>query len=269
MSVIHYIINEKPLDIFILNKFVSTIEGAKCEERGEGVFYFWIDEKSTRGFDITIEQAYIEIRNTVLSNRHDYELSNKIIAEILKLTDGIIIDEDEELVLNLPVFDNHKIAKFELSDCETIHALSFENEDVAIYGPIRKVHFGKRLHNQLKKLKGEDLKNKMFDVILTVNYQIPNFEYGNIIQVGDSEEEKKIVKLLTNETDYIIDKYDYIMFNTSEEKPIIITNEILNTMLPSNWELVDEFTIVAPITNSIEWNKLLSNAEKFNLWDDF
>jgi hypothetical protein len=269
MSIIHYIINKKPLNILKLNKFVSTIEGARCKDNGDGVFYFWIEGKSTRGFDLTLEQGHIEIRNTVLSNRHDYELTNKIIDEILYLTDGIIIDEDEEQVSNLPVFDNPKIAKFELSDCEIIHALSSENDDIAIYGPNRKVHFGKRLHHQFNKFKGEDLKNKMFDVILTVNYLIPNFEYGNIIQVGDSEEDNKIIKLLTNETNYIIDKYDYIMFNTSEEKPIIITNEILNTILPSNWELVDEFTIVAPITNSIEWNKLLTNAEKFNSWNNF
>ena len=68
MSVIHNIINKKPLDIIRLDKLVSTIEGAKYEDRGGGVFYFWIDGKSTRGFDITLEQGYIEVRNTVLSN---------------------------------------------------------------------------------------------------------------------------------------------------------------------------------------------------------
>ena len=87
MSVIHNIISKRPLDISRLDKFVATIDGATYEDRGEGVFYFWIDGKSTRGFDITLEEGYIEVRNTVLSNRHDYELTNKIVAEIVVLTD--------------------------------------------------------------------------------------------------------------------------------------------------------------------------------------
>ncbi|WP_250633069.1 hypothetical protein [Rhodoflexus caldus] len=269
MSLIHYIIYKRPLDISRLDEFVSTIKGATYEDRGEGVFYFWIDGKSTRGFDITLEQDYIEVRNTILSNKHDYDLTNKIIAEIIALTDGIIIDEDEEQISDFPIFDNYRIAEAEIHDCETIQALSREHEDIAIYGPVRKVHFGKRLHEQFKGLKGEQLKNKMFEIILTVNYQIPNFDYGNIMQVGNSEDDKKIVKLLTNETDYIIDKYDYILLHTSDEQPIMITNDILNKMLPSNWKLVDEFTVVAPMTDENEWNKLLTNAKKFNLWHEF
>lgn len=269
MSVIHNIINKKPFDISKLDKFVSTIDGVKYEDRGEGVFYFWIDGKSTRGLDITLEQGYIEVRNTVLSNKYDYYLTNKIVAEILTLADGIILDEDEEKVSNLPIFDNDEIAKLEIHDCETIKVLSKEHEDIAIYGPIRKVHFGKRLHEQFKELKCEQLKNKMFEFILTVNYQLPNFEYGNIMQVGNSEEDKKTMKLLTNETDYIIDKYDFILLKTSEEQPIMITNEVLSSMLPSNWQLVDEFTIVAPITDERQWNRLLTNAKKFDLWNEF
>lgn len=269
MSVIHNIISKRPLDISRLDKFVATIDGATYEDRGEGVFYFWIDGKSTRGFDITLEEGYIEVRNTVLSNRHDYELTNKIVAETVVLTDGIILDEDEEKVSNFPIFNNDRITKAEIHDCETIQVLSREHEDIAIFGPVRKVHFGKRLHEQFKGLKVEQLKNKMFDLILTVNYQIPNFEPGNIMRVRNSEDDEKIMKLLTNETDYIIDKYDYILLNTSDERPIMITNDILNTMLPSNWKLVDEFTVVAPMTDESEWNKLLTNAKKFDLWNKF
>lgn len=269
MSIIHNIINKRPLDISRLDKFVSTIDGATYEDRGEGVFYFWIVGKSTRGFDITLEEGYIEVRNTVLSNIHDYDLTNKIVAGIIALTDGIILDEDEEQVSNFPIFNNDRITKTEIQDCETIQVLSREHEDITIYGPIRKVHFGKRLYEQYKGFQGEQIRDKIFDTILNVNYQIPNFDYGNIMQIGNSEDDKKIMKLLTNETDYIIDKYDYILLHTSDEKPIMITNNILNTMLPTNWILVDEFTVVAPITEKNEWNKLLTNAKKFDLWNEF
>lgn len=271
MSVIHNIVYKKQLDVSKLDKFVSTIDGATYENRGEDVLYFWIAGKSTRGFDITFEQGYIEVRNTILSNKHDYDLTNKIVAEILSLTDGIVIDEDEEQISNFPLFDNDRIAEMEIHDCKTIQLLSKEHEDIAIYGPIRIVHFGKRLHQQFHELNEEQLKDKMFNLILDVNYKLPNFEYGNIMQIGDTDEDKKTLKLLTNKADYIIDKYDYILINKGEDEqpPIMITNAILNTMLPSNWTLVDEFTVVAPMTTENEWNKLLTTAEKYDLTEEF
>ncbi len=269
MSLIHKIKYKQPLTITNLKKIVSAIEDAKFENRGGNVFYFWVDKKSTRGIDITLEQGYIEVRNTVLSNKHDYDLTNKMIEGILKLTEGIILDEDDEQVFNVPIFDNDRITKTEIRDCETIQILSRENEEIAIYGPIRKVYFGKRLYEQFKEFRGKQLKDKIFNLILTVNYQIPEYEYGNIMEVGNSEEDKKIMKLLSNETNYIIDKYDYILLHTADEQPIIITNEVLNTILPSNWELVDEFTIVAPMINENEWNKLLTYAKKYDLWNEF
>lgn len=269
MSVIHHILTKKSLDLSRLKDIVSSIDNAVLEDRGPGTFYFWTKGKSTRGFDITIYGDVIELRNTILSNRYDYELTNQIVEKIIILTDGVILNEDEEKVSNLPIFDDKRISEAEIRDCETIQLLSKEHEDIAIYGPIRKVHFGKRLHESFKNLEGKELCDKMFDIIISVNYQIPNFEYGSIIQVGDNEDDKKIMKLLTNKTDYLIDKYDYILLNTSDEKPIMITNEILNKMLPSNWTLVDEFTVVAPITSESEWEKLLSKAKQYDQFDTF
>lgn len=269
MSIIHNIVYKRQLDISRLDKFVSTIEGATYENRGEDVLYFWIEGKSTRGFDITFEDGYIEVRNTILSNKFDYELTIKIVTEIVSLTDGIIIDEEEEPLTILPIFGTDKINETEIRDCELIQLLSKEKEEIAIYGPIRKIYFGKRTYELLKNYKGKELKDKMFDIILNVNYQIPDFGYGNILQVGNSDDDKKIMKLLTNEVDYIIDKYDFILLQSTEEQPIMITNEILNSMLPPNWQLVDEFTIVAPITTQDEWNKLLTNAKKQDLFESF
>lgn len=269
MSLTHNIIPKRPLDTSKLNSFVSTINNAMFENRGERTYYYWIDGKSTRGFDITIDRDVIKVRNTILSNSYDYELTNKIVQEIEKLTNGVILNEEGEQINVLPLFDNNKIAETEFRDAELIQALSKEHEDIAIYGPIRIVHFGKRLHKVLNLHNGQQLKEEIFNIILNVNYKLPDFEYGNIMQIGNDGEDTKTMKLLTNNTNYIIDKYDYILLNTKKEKPIMITNEILNSMLPSNWTLVDEFTVVAPITDQNEWNKLLENAVKFDLWDNF
>lgn len=271
MSITHNIIYKKPLSTREIGEYISYIDGTNSEVRGEEVLNVWVEGKSTRGIDIAFGQGKLEIRNTILSNKCDYELTNKIVAKILSITEGVIFDENEEQVSNFPLFDNDRISNMELYDCKTILAFSKEHEDIVIYGPIRMVHFGKRLYEQFKDLKDEELKNKIFETILNVNYRLPNFEYGSTMQIGDANGDKKNLKLLINKTDCIIGKYDYILINTGgEEEPLImITNEILNTMLPSNWTLVDEFTIVAPIADENEWNLIVSKAQKYDMTDDF
>ena len=270
MSIVHNIINKRPLDFSRLNSFVSTIDGAMYENRGENAFYYWIDRKSTRGLNITIEKDSIEVRNTVLSNADDYELTNKIVTKILLETDGIIFGEEGEQITNFPIFDDRKIRETEIRDCEVVQTLMKERV-VSIDGTNRKVHFGEHLYQHFKSFKREKLKNEMFDLILKVNYRIPNFEVGNIMLVGNSEDDDnpKRMKVLSNDTDKIIDKYDYIVFPTSSEQLIMITNEILNSILPPNWVLVDEYTIVAPVLEQSEWEKLLINAKKYDLWETF
>jgi len=264
MSIVHNIIYKRPLNFSRLNSFVSTIDGAMIEQREEKNFYYWIDGKSTRGFDITIEQNFIEVRNTVLSNKTDYELTNKIVNEILIETEGLVIREDNEQVTSFPIFDEHKIYKTEIRDCETIQLLSGKDY-VTIYGPIRKVYFGKCTYKKFKLLKDEQLKDSMFNLILKVNYQITNFETGNIMQVTSPDDDKeKIMKLLTNTVNCIIGKYDNILLYRLDA-PIMITNDILNEFLPSGWTLVDEYTIVAPIIEQTEWKKLLAKTEKYNM----
>ena len=160
------------------------------------------------------------------------------------------------------------IIETEIQDCEVIYSLAKHEGYVGIPGPVREVHFGKRLCNILKSLKGAHLKNSIFDLILTVNYRIPNYETGNVLLASKSEDDVKRMKVLTNEADRIIGKCDYLLiFIAKEQNPIAITNEILNTILPSNWTLVDEYTVVAPITSDSEWKKLLTNAQKHDLWE--
>jgi len=268
MSIIHKIFGKRPLEFSRLNSFVSTIDGTMIEQRGEECFYYWLDKRSTRGFNVTIEQDFIEVRNTILSNQADYELTNKIINKILIETDGFVIGEDEELITTFPIFDEQKIYETEIQDCEVLQLLT-KKYDYAIFGPIREVNFGKCTHKNFELLSREKLKDEMFNLILKVNYQIPNFEAGTIMRVTNPDnDEKKIMKLLTNSVDCIVGKYDNILLYRPNA-PIMITNEILNKFLPSGWTLVDEYTIVAPIIEQSEWKKLLSKTEKYNLLNNY
>lgn len=270
MSIYHYIIPRNEFSFETLNKKISQTENTVYEERGNKCYYYWIKNKSTRGVDVTIVENKIEIRNTVLSNSFDYELTNILIEKILEIADGTITNDEEETIKTFPIFNKNRITKIEINDCKIISLLSSTNKDIAIYGPIRKVHFGIATAKQLEQFKDIALRDKMFEIIKYVNYSIPNYEYGTIMEVG-SEENKKIIKLLTNEVNCIIDKYDYILLQNDnpEVMPIFITNEILNSMLPSNWNLIDEFTIVAPIISYEEWQDLKLKAQLVDQFDKF
>src|SRR5690606_20847300 len=106
-----------------------------------------------RGVDISLYSDYIEIRNTILSNEFDYELTNYLVGKIVDITNGEIIDEEEGTV-SLPLFNQDKIEEQKAKDCAHIRTLSKTTEDLVIYGPIRKVHFGKRLYRETEHLEG-------------------------------------------------------------------------------------------------------------------
>ena len=70
MSILHYIEIETALDIDLLNEKITRLENAIFVQKSEDLFYYWIDNKSTKGIDLTIEnEGLIEVRNTTLSNR--------------------------------------------------------------------------------------------------------------------------------------------------------------------------------------------------------
>lgn len=269
MSIIHNIIPRFKFDFDVLNKLLSSNPEIKFEKREKNAFYYWIDKKSTRGLDLSIEEDLIEIRNTILSNKYDYKLTDLLVSIILSLTKGLVLDENKKQIFDFPLYTDNRIIEAETHDSNTIQLLLEKSNVITIYGPIRKVHFGKRLFTILRNIDEAKLKDSIFEIITFVNYKIPNYEYGNIMQIGDPKENTKILKLLTNETNCIIDKYDFILLNKPEGNPIMITNEILNTILPSNWSLIDEYTIIAPIIEQKEWLKLLNDAKEYDKFDSF
>ena len=271
MSIIHNIKTKNLLDFNRLNQAIEqTIENVKFEYRGGNTFYYWLDKFSARGVDISIEKKnLIEIRNTVMSNRFDYILTNKIAELIISQLGGVIYDGDKDIVDKFPLFDDITIEKNELNDSEIIYFLSNEN-DMAIFTPQRTVHFGNRLNKELSTLSKANRKNKMFEIIQNCQYNIPEYSYGDVIQVGNDEsEDKKILKLLTNKVDCLIDKYDRIMLDRDGRNPIMITNQILNTILPEKWKLYDEYTIAAQELPNEDWELLKNKALTHDIFDDF
>lgn len=280
MSVFHYIENKQNFDFEKLqNQIRQEVTAVLFEQRSDDLSYFWIDKTSTRGVDVSFENGLIELRNTGMSNDADYHLTNSLAKIICSLFQGTLYEEYEgdddidddslRLVpLELPVFSEEKIKKIQLEDTNILRVIITQQQlPIAVFGPIRKTHFGTSFMEGLKSKTLEELKTIMHLVIINGNYNIPNYEYGNIMEMGEGEN-KKIVKLLTNKENCIIDKYDYLLIANDQEKLIAITNDTLNTILPESWKRVDEYTIVAPIIPDSEFQKLVIKAEALNQFAD-
>jgi hypothetical protein len=282
MSVLHYIKTKEPINFDILQKVIErTLADVEYEQRSETLCYFWIDGASTRGVDVSLEREnWIKLRNTGFSSKEDYVLTNQLANSICNLYDGHLYCDNEEydednddasleyLPKEHPLFTAEDMELIPLNDTEVVSAMAMQlQQTITLYGPIRKVHFGPELLAKLSDKSNEELTTILHEIILNVNYQIPNYEYGNVLEMEEGEE-KKTLKLLGNFSDCIIDKYDFILFQKEDDKVIAITNDTLNTILPVSWKRVDEYTIVAPILPEDEFENLVAQAEKLNQYDE-
>ena len=83
MSINHYIIPKQQYDLNQFFGLVTKIEGIQYEDRGNNIYYFWMDGKSTRGIDFTVEGDRIELRMTNFSNEGDYFVIG-VLAKLFK-----------------------------------------------------------------------------------------------------------------------------------------------------------------------------------------
>jgi hypothetical protein len=282
MSILHYIKTKDTINFDILQKVIErTVADVKYEQRSETLCYFWIDEASTRGVDVSLEKEnWIELRNTGFSSKEDYVLTNELANSICNWYDGHLYCDNEEydeenddasleyLPKEHPLFTTDDMESIPLNDTEVVTAMAMQlQQTITLFCPIRKVHFGPELLGKLSDKSNEELTILLHKIILYVNYQIPNYEYGNVLEMGEGED-IKILKLLANQSNCIIDKYDFILFQKEDDQIIAITNDTLNTILPRSWERVDEYTIIAPILPEDEFENLVAQAEKLNQYDE-
>lgn len=277
MSFSHYIKTNAPLDFILLQKIIKrTLGDVKYEQRAENLCYFWINQNSTRGVDVSIEdENWVEIRNTSLSNGADYNLTNELVTSICNLYKGELYkeneyynedetDSEEFIVIQQPIFPQDQWHEKLVQDTSTLRIMISQLQlNMTLFGPIRKTHFGVHFINSFQEKTNEELAEIMANYCLNVNYNLPDYEYGNVMEAGEGEQ-TKILKILTNEANCIIDKYDYLLLSKSEDQIIAITNDDLNSILPESWERVDEYTIVAPILADTDFQNLIAKAEKYN-----
>lgn len=244
----------------------------KLIEYNQNQCLFYAYNASTKGVNLNIDYAAktYEIENMFMSNSIDYKISNAMASALCFLNkENEVKDEEGNVVSFTPLISPLMAEAIQERDAKLMQQFTEEGNWMTVYGPIRKVHIGKSLSSKIQSISDvKELTNYFEKLILKVNYEIPNYSYGNVMETDSTANGKLTLKLLTNKTNCIIDKYDYIMIE-SEEETIMITNNILNTILPKEYQLVDAYTIVAPVIHSERWQVFKEKAILHNVWKKF
>lgn len=242
--------------------------------RNDDLVYFYRDGYSFRGVDFSKEDYGYEIRLTILSNAADYYTA-VLLMEYFKMfrREAKIIDENETTIKDIyNLFTDEIIADNFKRDVNTVKLLvEYEGHTITFYGPNAEFYIGP---NVLKNLNAQEegFEHRLEKLIKKVLYQLPENENPTVMAMGNDEENQKIIKLVTESSNYILQKYDYLIFNknlTSEafEDMIFVTNDDLNAHLPEEWQLIDEYTIVAPALGSKKYLDLVEKLIPFDQKD--
>ncbi len=222
------------------------------------------DGNSVRGVEITEEDYGYEIRMTVLANSNDYLLCNQIAFILCNKLKGVLTDEEGNEKFIGTLFYDLDISERINSDIETIFALLKEGHDIDILGPIREFSFGERTRKKALTLQGDKhaIAYKLSKMILACQYPPENFiPFSNLLKVTDQEGEEYYVQVLTNSNDMVIEKVKGYAVASDTEEMLFLKPEQLLSILPDEWELLDDYTILAKQLNEEKWNKFAENAK--------
>lgn len=272
MSRNHYIIPKQQYDLNQFFGLVTKIEGIQYEDRGNDIYYFWMEGKSTRGMDFSVSGDRIELRMTNFSNEGDYFVTGvlaKLFQDVYKCK---IVDEDGKRVKNELIYTSAEATQNIYDDYNALKAMhQIEEGLITLFCPHRRVHLGKTVFKKLAHLEEGKAIAELEKLIKDINYSYPEYSYGLIVS-WESDDGKTIIEkinVLDNVTHTMIDKYEYLMFDhpINQERQIVITNDQLNTILPKQWKLLDDYTVLAPPLPDKDWLTFRLEAAKMDLYD--
>lgn len=264
-------------DLFhAINYDIPNLKGV---QKSEELLYFYAEGTSIRGIDFWKTEKGFELQLNAMSSLDDYRIVGSILKyfrvnynhkNIKDLSYGI--DGEPKSLEEIWFWAAEKEYDFE-SDALHVKLMSEITESpVTIYGPKRAIHIGSYTLKMIGAGK-EGWEKRLKAQILKILYKLPENEDNNVMALKKSEDEEIILKLIAPNTNYILDKYDYLCVTTDTDdldfqNMIFFTNDILNKNLPQNWERVDDYTIVAKALNPDEYFELNERLKIFDCKND-
>lgn len=265
MSHTYKIATSKRIDISILIDELRKKRIAAYAIDRSPTHLIFEDGFSTRGVDVTEEDYGYEIRMTFFSNANDYLLCNEIAFILCNSLNGTLRDEEENEKYIGKLFYDLDISKNINSDVDVLFALlKAGKKDITIFGPIREFTFGTKTIEKVLALQGDKnaIAYKLSKLILACQYPPENFvPFSNFLRIGDNDDEAYYVQVLTNKKDMVVENVkQYAIFNEGN-KPIVIDAKDLSSIVPTEWELLDDQTMLAKQIDDTKWEQFIEQAK--------
>lgn len=218
--------------------------------RSENMVYFYSNGYSTRGIDVSKKNIGYEIRLTTLANTADYKLANDVVLFFKIHVPGSVIIFDDNEVFTVNVFLTNNLNNYFKRDAELVYQLAMQHQTpITLFAAGNEYYLGRYVFSKIH-MDEDGWELRLEALIQQVLYKLPKSESDNVLQIGQRDE-SKIAKLVTAHVSYIIKKYDVLLFNKSKDSNhindlLFLTNDILNENLPTSWERIDDYTIIAP-----------------------
>lgn len=199
----------------------------------------------------------------VLANSNDYLLCNQIAFILCNNLKGTLTDEEGNEKFIGTLFYDLEMSERINSDIESTFALLREGHNVDIFGPIREFSFGERTRKMALELQGDKhaIAYKLSKMILVCQYPPENFiSFSNLLKVTGKEGEEHYVQVLTNSRDIVIEKVNEYAVAADTAEKVFLSSKQLISILPDEWELLDDYTILAKQLDEKNWQKFTENA---------
>lgn len=239
---------------------------------------FYLPEISTRLIEFGEEEDGYYARQVGMACQEDYKAFISTIKILQELTNGIVINEEEEEINPTKLFTDEWIKKTMKSDFSSIKALMLSDQkiELAIFGPIRMYYFGSNVLKQLTdySTNEEEQHQYIYELIRKSQYGLPKADYPDVMEMSkrdENEARSKTILLLSNSRDILVaGNLDYLIINQDDvevgaENMILIKREDLHKIAPEKWWLFDDRQYFAPRISDAEWNDFVHKSQPFRL----
>jgi hypothetical protein len=267
MSHIYKIATKERIHVEDLLEQLRSKRILACYKGESPTYLIFEDGYSTRGVEITEEKYGYEIRMMVLASANDYLLCNEIVFIICDSLKGILTDEDGKERYIGKLFYDLNISQKMKSDIEATFALLKHGENIDIPGPVREFSFGPITRQKALALTGDQhaVAYKLSKMIQACQYPPENFiPFSNLIRVKDKDGSEYFIQVLTNSKDTVVEKVKLYGVPSGTGESYFLKIDQLISIMPDEWVLVDDFTILAKQLEDKNWRTFVEQAKEIS-----
>ncbi len=269
MSHSYFITTKKKMNIFdLISKLHDKQQDVDFIKIDNNSYIIFLPEYSTRGVEVTEANNIYTIKMNFLANSFDYTLCNFIAHILCKKLDGVLTNEEGKRSRIGKLFNEKKMFEFINKEVETVLDVLKRGKNIEITGPIRPFCIGKRIRNKVLLIEKEKYRYerafKLSKFILDCQYPPLNFKpYYDMMENMVNDKKTYYAQVISNKYDIVIEKVNkYFISELQGNLSIGLTLENIVSIMPQEWVLLDEYTILAKKLSEERWLSFVNDARK-------